>query len=251
MHSIACRWFSVLDLRSGYDQITMTETDKEKTAFICRLGFYQFERMITGVPATFQRLMERAVGDMNLLQVLVYLDDLSVFRKSLEEHEERLLKVLERLKEVGLKLSLDKYQFCQPKVKYVGHIISADGIASDPEKVKAVTNWPRPTDLKSFRSFLGFCGYYWRFVAKYSAIVRPLTELRPDKDQTKTYLRESEPFGDRWNQACTVAFHLIIQCLTNVLAFANATKPYILHTDARLKGLGAVLYQEYPEGLLA
>ena len=129
------RWFSVLDLRSGYYQIAMTETDKEKTAFICPLGFYQFERMpqgITGAPATFQRLMERAVGDMNLLQVLVYLDDLIVFGKTLEEHEERLLKVLDRLEEVGLKLSFDKCQFCQPKVKYVGHIISADGVATDP-----------------------------------------------------------------------------------------------------------------------
>lgn len=259
------KWFSVLDLRSGYYQIAMSETDKEKTAFICPLGFYQFERMpqgITGAPATFQRLMEKAVGDMNLLQVLVYLDDVIVFGKSLEEHEERLLKVLDRLEEVGLKLSLDKCQFCQPKVKYVGHIISADGIATDPEKVKAVTNWPRPTDLKSLRSFLGFCGYYRRFVANYSAIVRPLTELtkgyapthkgkRQVKDQTKTYLKESEPFGDRWNHACTDAFHRIIQCLTNapVLAFADANKPYILHTDASLKGLGAVLYQEYPEGL--
>ncbi|XP_076830977.1 uncharacterized protein LOC143476602 [Brachyhypopomus gauderio] len=259
------RWFSVLDLRSGYYQIAMAEPDKEKTAFICPLGFYEFERMpqgITGAPATFQRLMERAVGDMNLLQVLVYLDDLIVFGKSLEEHEERLLKVLDRLEEVGLKLSLDKCQFCQPKVKYVGHVISADGVATDLDKVKAVTNWPQPTDLKSLRSFLGFCGYYRRFVANYSAIIRPLTELtkgypptqrgkRNVKEKDKTYLKESEPFGDRWDQACTDAFHRIIQCLTHapVLAFADANKPYILHTDASLKGLGAVLYQEHPEGL--
>ncbi|KAJ8399615.1 hypothetical protein AAFF_G00410260 [Aldrovandia affinis] len=189
----------------------MEEADKEKTAFICPLGFYQFERMpqgITGAPATFQRLMERAVGDMNLLQVLVYLDDLIVFGKTLEEHEERLLKVLDRLQEVGLKLSLDKCQFCQPKVKYVGHIVSAHGIGTDPGKVEAVTTWPRPTDLKSLRSFLGFCGYYRRFIANYSAIVRPLTELtkgyaptqkgkKQAKEKTKTYLKESEPFGDR------------------------------------------------------
>lgn len=91
------KWFSDLDLRSGYYQIAMADEDKEKTAFICPLGFYQFERMpqgITGAPATFQRLMEKAVGDMNLLQVLVYLDDLIVFGRSLEEHEVRLLRVL-------------------------------------------------------------------------------------------------------------------------------------------------------------
>ncbi|XP_056870192.1 uncharacterized protein LOC130514555 [Takifugu flavidus] len=113
------QWFSVLDLRSGYYQIAMSEEDKEKTAFICPLGFYQFDRMpqgITGAPATFQRLMEKAVGDMNLLQVLVYLDDLIVFGRTLEEHEERLLKVLDRLGEVGLKLSVDKCQICLPRV---------------------------------------------------------------------------------------------------------------------------------------
>lgn len=87
-------------------------------------------RGITETPATFQRLMEKAVGDMNLLQVLVYLDDLTVIGCSLEEHEECLLRVLGRLEEVGLKLSLDKCQFCQPRVKYVGHIVSAIGIAT-------------------------------------------------------------------------------------------------------------------------
>lgn len=109
------KWFSVLDLRSGYYQIPMAEEDREKTTFICPLGFFQFERMpqgITGAPATFQRLMEKTVGDMNLLQVFVYLDDIIVFGKSLEEHEERVLKVLDRLGEAGLKLSLDKCQFC-------------------------------------------------------------------------------------------------------------------------------------------
>ena len=101
------QWFSVLDLHSGYYQIAMSDRDKEKTALICPLGFFQFEQMpqgITGAPATFQRLMEKAVEDMNLLQVLVYLDDLIVFGKTLVEHEERRLKVLDRLGEVGLKL---------------------------------------------------------------------------------------------------------------------------------------------------
>lgn len=163
------KWFSVLDLRSGYYQIAMAHEDKEKTAFICPLGFYQFERMpqgITGAPATFQR--QKAVGDMNLLRVLVYLDSLIVFGHSLEKHEERLLGVLDRLEDVGLKVSLDKCQFYQPRVKYVEHIMSTDGVA---------TKWPQPTDLKSLRSFLGFCGYYHRFIANYSPVVRPLTEL--------------------------------------------------------------------------
>lgn len=258
------RWFSVLDLRNGYYQIGMAEQDKEKTAFICPLGFFQFERMpqgITGAPATFQRLMEKAVGDMNLLQCLVYLDDLIVFGRTLEEHEERLLKVLDRLQEYGLKVSINKCQFCQPQVKYVGHIVSASGISTDPEKIKAVLNWEQPTDLRSLQSFLGFCGYYRRFIANYSSIVRPLTDLTKGYPPVKkgqravnsnsAYLKKSEPFGDRWTVACTTAFKKIIHCLTTapVLAFADPTKPYILHVDASFDGLGAVLNQEHPEGL--
>lgn len=257
------RWFSVLDLRSGYYQIPMSEKDREKTAFICPLGFYEFQRMpqgITGAPATFQRLMERAVGDMHLLQVIVYLDDIIVFGRTLEEHEERLLKVLDRLEECGLKISLDKCQFCQPQVRYVGHIVSALGIATDPEKVSAVKNWKLPTDLRSLRSFLGFCGYYRRFIKNYSAIVRPLTELTkgyPPKNRHKAaqekkyYFKEGEPFGERWDEECTKAFYNIIHCLTHapVLAFADPSKPYVLHVDASLNGLGAVLNQEYPDGL--
>ncbi|KAK7945434.1 hypothetical protein WMY93_001162 [Mugilogobius chulae] len=207
--------------------------------------------------------MEKAVGDMHLLQVIVYLDDIIVFGKTLEEHEQRLLKVLDRLEEYGLKVSIDKCQFCQSQVKYVGHIVSEAGIATDPEKVAVVKNWPEPTDLKSLRSFLGFCGYYRRFIASYSTIVRPLTELTKGypptqkqnknkvKDPTKTYLKPSEPFKERWDESCRKAFRKIIDCLTNapVLAFADPTKPYVLHVDASMNGLGAVLNQEYTEGL--
>ncbi len=258
------RWFSVLDLRSGYYQIAMAEDDKEKTAIISPLGFYQFERMpqgITGAPATFQRLMEAVVGDMNLLQVLVYLDDLIVFGRTLEEHEARLLKVLDRLEEYGLKISLDKCQFCQPQVKYLGHIVSTEGISTDPGKVQAILDWKKPVDLKSLCSFLGFCGYYRRFIANYSSIVRPLTELTKDYLPTqkkkksgsieKQYFKVSEPFADRWDKACDDSFEKIINCVTHapVLAFADPSKPYILHVDASLDGLGAVLNQEYPEGL--
>uniref|UniRef100_A0A8C1M5Z3 ribonuclease H n=1 Tax=Cyprinus carpio TaxID=7962 RepID=A0A8C1M5Z3_CYPCA len=259
------KWFSVHDLRSGYYQIAMSEKDKEKTAFICPLGFYQFEGMpqgVTGAPATFQRLMEATVGDMNLLQCLVYLDDLIVFGKTLEEHEERLLKVLDRLEESGLKISLGKCQFCQAQVKYVGHIVSAEGISTDPEKVRVVLNWKKPTNLKPLRSFLGFCGYYHHFIANYSSIVRLLTELTkgypPAQKKGKAgplekrhYVRESDSFGSRWDQACDEYFTKIIHCLTNapVLAFYDPGKTYVLHVDASLDGVGAVLNQEYPEGL--
>lgn len=245
----------------------MAEEDKEKTAFICPIGFFEFERMpqgITGAKTTFQRLMEKTVGDMNFLQVLVYLDDLIMFGRSLEEHEERLLKVLGRLEEAGLKVSLDKCQFCQPKVKYLGHIVSAGGVSPDPAKIEAITTWPQPIDLKTLMSFLGVCGCYWWFIANYAAIVWPLMELTkgflPTQEKgkkitkrfpLKTTLQSSETFGERWDQACTDAFHQIIHRLTQapVFAFANPDKPYILHVGASLRGLGVVLYQEHEEGV--
>lgn len=259
---LGSQWFSVLDLRSGYYQIPLGEEDKEKTAFICPLGFYQFERMpqgISGAPATFQRLMEKVVGDMNLLQVLVYLDDLIVFGRTLEEHEERLLKVLDRLEDYGLKLSIDKCQFCRTSVKYVGHIVSQEGVSTDPDKIEALTTWPRPSNYRELKTFLGFSGYYRRFVKNYATIVKPLNDLtrgyQSSKNKSKTRNKRPsvqrhygpfEPFGPRWNERCEKAFREIITCLTHapVLVFADPSKPFILHTDASLEGLGAVLYQE-------
>uniref|UniRef100_A0A4W5KP85 ribonuclease H n=1 Tax=Hucho hucho TaxID=62062 RepID=A0A4W5KP85_9TELE len=242
------KWFSVLDLRSGYYQIPMGDTDKEKTAFICPAGFYQFERMpqgVSGAPATFQRVMEKTVGDMNLLEVLVYLDDLIVFGRTLEEHEQRLLKVLDRLKSEGLKLSLDKCQFCRTSVNYVGHVISQNGVATDPSKIEAVTTWPRPETVTALRSFLGFCGYYRRFVKDYSKVSYPLNQLlcgylpsakkgRKSKEEEKAYLNPSKPFGSRWDEKCESAFETLKESLTKapVLAFADPQLPYVLHVDA-------------------
>lgn len=150
------------------------------------------------------------------------------------------------------------------KFKYLGHIVSTEGVSPDPDNIEAVTSWPRPTNLKTLQSFVGFCGYYRRFIQNYSAIVRPLTDLtkgyaptqkriKHDPDVDKVYLKESEPFGHRWDKSCTDAFHQIIRCLTHapVLAFADPQKPYILHVDASLKSFSAVLNQEYPNGLRA
>lgn len=260
------KWFSVLDLRSGYYQIPMNKDDQEKTAFICPLGFFEFERMpqgISGAPATFQRVMERTVGDMNFLEVLVYLDDLIIFGRTIEEHEERLLKVLDRLREEGLKLSLDKCQFCRTSVTYVGHIVSQEGIATDPSKVEAVISWPRPRTVTELRSFLGFCGYYRRFVKHYSRLCHPLNQLlkgypphlskkgKAAKPSTVEYFKPTEAFGERWDDKCEKAFEELKLCLTKapVLAFADPQLPYVLHVDASRDGLGGVLYQQHSEGL--
>lgn len=158
----------------------MAEEDKPKTAFVCPLGFFEFNRMpqvVTNAPSTFQRLMERCVGDLHLNEVLVFLDDLIVFSDTLEEHEARLMKVLKRLADYGLKLSPEKCHFFQTSVKYLGHVVDANGVHTHPEKVSALKDWPRPSTRKELKCFLGFAGYYRCFVKGYSQIAKPLNNL--------------------------------------------------------------------------
>lgn len=253
------KWFSVLDLKSGYYQIEVDEVDKPKTAFVCPLGFWEFNRMpqgVTNAPSTFQRLMEKCMGDMNLKEVVVFLDDLIVFSKTLEDHEARLTKVLNHLKEYGLKLSPEKCRFFQSSVRYLGHVVSEQGVETDPEKIAALKTWPVPQHLKELKAFLGFCGYYRKFIKGYSNIMKPLNDLTSgyppprkhpkSKERSGQYYHPKEPFLNRWTPACKQAFEMIIDKLTTspVLAFANPALPYILHTDASSTGLGAALYQE-------
>ena len=250
------KWFSVMDLKSGYYQVEMEPCDQDKTAFVCPLGFYEYTRMpqgITNAPATFQRLMERCMGSMNLQEVLAFLDDMIVFSSTLDEHEERLSQVLDRLRTFGLKLNPRKCSFFCRSVSYLGHTVSETGISCDPSKVDAVREWPRPGNMKELRSFLGFAGYYRKFVCGFSTIALPLTTL------LKGYTRAGQdsrlrtnasvvrkPFGTTWTPECEDAFNALKRSLIQapVLAIADPTLPYELHTDASGSGLGAALYQK-------
>lgn len=174
---------------------------------------------------------------------------------TLEEHEERLLNVLTRLREYGLKLSPEKCKFFQTTVKYLGHIVSEKGIETDPEKIASLKTWPKPNNLKELRTFLGLCGYYRRFIKDYSKIVKPLNSLtagypptqKNQKPNVKTEkYHNPKEVCDRWTTECQAAFETIIDKLTTapILGFADPRSPYVLHTDASTIGLGAVLYQE-------
>ena len=206
LHLLAgAKYFTKLDLRSGYWQIELEEEDKQKTAFqVGSLGFYEFNRMpfgLTNAPATFQRVMERCMGDMNLRDCLIYLDDVIIFSSSFEEHLERLQKVFERLEHFDLKLKASKCEFFKEKVIYIGHVVSKDGIETDPAKVEAVKNWPVPKSIKDVRSFLGFTGYYRRFIKGYASIARPLNDLLiGHSGPVKTKKKSKEPIKFVWTE---------------------------------------------------
>lgn len=154
------RWFSTLDLASGYNQVPVTEGDKSKTAFCTPFGLFEWNRMPFGLcnaPSTFQRLMERLFWDQRHQSLLLYLDDIVVFSSSVTQHLERLELVLGRLKREGLKAKLEKCVFFQEQVKYLGHVVSSQGVATDPSKVEVVASWACPASVTELRSFFRVC----------------------------------------------------------------------------------------------
>ena len=156
--------FTSLDLKSGYWQVEMDEASKPLTAFtVGPLGFYECERMpfgLTNAPATFQRLMKSCLGDLHLNWCIIYLDDVIVFSKTPKEHIDRLRGVFHKLFLAGQKFKPKKCEFFKTKIAYLGHIVSAKGIETDPKKVETVKNWTVPKTVTDVRSFLGFTNYY-------------------------------------------------------------------------------------------
>ena len=244
------QWFSVLDLKSAYWQVEIAEEDKAKTAFtVGPLGFYECNRMpfgLTNAPATFQRLIETCMSDIHLSQCLLYLDDIVIFSRSYEEHLSRLEAVLKRLAASGLKLHPSKCHLFQREIRYLGHIVSASGVATDPDKINAVKSWPAPTNVDELRRFLGFIGFYRRFIQDFAKIARPLHNLLggPIKKRRGKQNTKQQPVY-HWGQMEQESFEQLIHrcCTAPVLAYADYNKPFIVHTDASKDGLGAVLYQ--------
>ena len=238
------RYFSTLDLCSGYHQLPMAQSDKEKTAFSTPDGHYQFTVMPFGVcngPSSFQRLMNIVLRGLIWRTCLVYLDDIIVFSKTFEEHVSRLEEVFKRLEKAGLRLKPSKCYLLRDEVEFLGHIVTADGVRTDPAKIEKVVKWPVPTNVGDVRSFLGFCGYYRRFVKHFATIAKPLTNLT----------KSENPF--KWTDQCQAAFEEIRSHLTETptLAyprFGSDTPRFVLDVDASGFGLGAVLSQNDENG---
>jgi hypothetical protein len=177
------RFFSVINMKSGYHQVEIFEDHKERTAFsVGPLGLYEYNRMpfgLTNSPVTYQRLMENVLAGLNLKNCCVFIDDVIIFGKTFEEQLHNLQLVFDRIKAANLKLSPKKCEFFKRKVKFIGHIVSEEDIEIDPSKTDTVTNWPKPQTPEDVRRFLGFVGYYRRFIQNFSLVSRPLTDLMP------------------------------------------------------------------------
>lgn len=234
-------WYSTLDLASGYWQVEVDPRDREKTAFTTPVGLFQFERMPFGLcnaPATFQRLMQRCLGGQVNDFLLIYLDDIIVYSPCFDSHLQHLEEVFEKLYQHGLKLQPQKCRLFRREVKYLGHVVSKRGVATDPEKTAVVQDWAVPTTVTQLRSFLGFAGYYRRFIPAFSRVAAPLNSLLHGTAGTKTAVIQ-------WSPDCQRAFDELKQALLEapVLAYADFDLPFLLYTDASLGGLGAVLSQ--------
>ena len=244
-------YFSKLDLRSGYWQVEMEEEDKAKTAFsVGTMGFFECNRMafgLTNAPATFQRLMERCMGDLNLTECLIFLDDILIFSETFEEHISRIGAVFSQLCQHGLKLKASKCEFFKSRVSYLGHVVSQNGVETDPDKISALKEWPVPQNVKQLRSFLGFTGYYRRYIKDYARIAKPLNDLLVGHPTNKQVKKKKKSILWQWGEAQQGAFDLLKIKLSTppVLAYADFKKPFVVHTDASAEGLGAVLYQEH------
>jgi hypothetical protein len=229
--------FSKIDLRSGYHQLKIQASDIPKTTFITQYGLYKYTVMsfdLTNAPAYFMYLMNKVFIEYLDKFVVVFIDDILIFPKNEEEHDEHLHLVLQKLRENQLYAKLNKFEFCLKEVSFLGHIISEGGIFVDPSKVKDVLSGNTPQNVSDIRSFLGLVGYYRRFIEEFFKISKPMTEL----------LEKSKTF--EWTHRCEASFQELKKRLTTapVLTMRDMEKPFSIYCDAYGQGLGCVLMQD-------
>ncbi len=229
--------FSKIDLRSGYHQLLVRESDVSKTAFCTRYGLFEFLVMpfgVTNAPAIFMDLMNRVFRPYLDKFIIVFIDDILIYSKTPEDHEQHLRIALQTLREHKLYAKYEKCDFWLKEVKFLGHVVTGEGIKVDPSKVEAVLEWNQPTTPTEVRSFLGLAGYYRRFIEGFSKIALPMTRLT----------RKDVAFV--WDDKCERAFQLLKEKLTTapVLMLPKDGAKFTVYTDASHQGLGCVLMQE-------
>ncbi|KAA0054814.1 reverse transcriptase [Cucumis melo var. makuwa] len=229
--------FSKIDLRSGYHQLKVRESDIAKTAFRRRYGHYEFRVMsfgLTNAPAVFMDLMNRIFHRYLDQFVIVFIDDILVYSVDRESHEEHLRIVLQTLREKQLYAKFSKCEFWLEQVVFLGRVVSAKGVSVDPQKVEAIVNWERPISATKVRSFLGLAGYYRRFIEDFSRLALSLTALT----------RKNVKF--EWSDKCEQSFQELKKRLVTalILALPVTGKDYVIYCDASMLGLGCVLMQD-------
>ncbi|GJT06829.1 putative mitochondrial protein [Tanacetum coccineum] len=223
------KYFSKIDLKAGYYQIRMAPQDVHKTAFRTHCGHFEFLVMpfgLTNAPSTFQNLMNTIFQPYLRKFMLVIFDDILIYSPTWESHLEHLELVFLKLQEHSLIARISKCAFWETSIEYLGHIISHKGVATDPNKIKAVVEWPTPTNLKQLREFLGLTWYYMRFVQQYGTLAKPLTQLL-----------KKDAFS--WSEEADKAFKTLKHVMTtpHVLALPDFSAPFIIETDASSQGI--------------
>ena len=230
------KYYTVLDLASGFHQILMDPRDSHKTAFSTPYGHYEYVRMTFGLknaPPTFQRYIDETFKGLQGKILFSFIDDIVIFADTLEEHNEKLELVMERLKQANLQLNINKCEFLKSHVCYLGHILSKDGISPDPKKIEAVKCFPQLSTVKNVRQFLGLAGYYRRFIKHFANLSKPLTKL----------LEKDVEF--HWDEKTEKAFTALKEALCNppILQYPDFSKTFIITTDASGYAVGGVLSQ--------
>ena len=229
---VGSRYYSTFDLTSGYYQVRMDPADADKTAFLTRQGLFRYRKMTMGLcnaGSTFSRVMQLAMEGLNPLTCLVYLDDIIVHSIDVASHVVKLRSVFLRLRKAGLKLKPSKCHLIKEKVAFLGHVVSAEGVATDPGKVQSVQDWPTPVNIRDVRAFVGLASYYRRFIVGFAQICGPLHALTGKNARF------------HWSDDCRAAFEALKIALTSapVLAMPTEDDHFVLDTDASDFSIGA------------
>jgi len=230
--------FTKLDIRQGFHRIRLDPKSEDLTTFRTRYGTYKYHVVpfgLTNGPAAFQRFINDTLMDYLDDFVTAFVDDLLIYSKNAAEHEIHVKKVLERLRTAGLQASIRKCEFHVTRTKYLGFILTTDGIEVDPEKSAVICNWAVPTTVRGVQSFLGFCNFYRRFIKDYSRIAKPLNHLT----------RKDVPFA--WTDKCQKAFEELKKRLTDapILRHYHPDLETKLETDASDGVVAGVLSQKH------
>ena len=226
-------------MRKGFYQIELEEKSKHKAGFITSFGIYEFNRLPFGLsngPAFFSAIMANCLGDLPFVKV--YIDDITIISKNEEEHFKHIQIVLNRLRDMNLRLNPEKCQWFAEEIKILGHIVDSQGLRMDKSKIEAIEKRVPPNSIKSLQSFLGLTNYYRKFVLNYSKIAAPLHQLTSKKEKWE------------WKTEHQEAFETLKSRLTAypILRLPDFGRAFILHTDASHIALGAILAQEDENG---